>query len=308
MQSHKIPAFYRMLKIKVSIKKWIAILAGLIVLSACVELVTDIDFPDQDPKVVVHSFISPADSAAMVLLTWSKPISKPDNERVKFIEEAEVHINDQDGNAAQLRYDPERKLYTVSTSEFQIRADQQYELQVDVPGQPPIHASAYVPLANNSLALEKLDTFPGEWSDRIVLEYSFTDEPGERENFYAPGAYRQVEVYDWENDTTKLHLIWMYAIYGDSYISNLGKEGNTFLMRAETYIFNDPYGTGGDPDENNQISILLMTTDEHYFKYHRALQNYYEDDFFSEPVHIYSNIDGGLGVFAGYNRSVLVIE
>lgn len=308
MQSHDSQAFYKMHSIKVSIKKHIAVLAGLVVLSACVELVTDIDFPDQEPKVVVHSFISPADTAAMVLLTWSKPISRPDNQRLRFIEEAQVHISDQDGNAAQLRYDPERKLYSVSTSEFQIRTDQEYELQVDVPGHPSIRASAYVPLANNSLTLERLDTLPGEWSDRIVLEYSFTDEPGQRENFYAPGAYRQVEVYDWENDTTRPHQIKMFTTYGEYYFSNQGKEGNTFVMRAEAYIYNDPYGPGGDPDENNQISILLMTTDEPYFNYHRALQNYIEDDFFSEPVHMYSNIDGGLGVFAGYNRSVLVVE
>ncbi len=308
MQHFHIPAFYRKLKIKVSIKKWTAILAGLFVLSACIELVTDIDFPDQDPKVVVHSFISPADTVAMVLLTWSKPISKPDNERIHFIEDATVQINDRDGNPAQLQYDPERKLYSVSTNEFQIRADQQYELQVDVPGHPPIHASAYVPLANHSLTFESLDTLPGAGSDRVVLEYSFTDEPGERENFYAPGAYRQVEVYDWENDTTRLHQIWMYATYGDYYISNKGNEGNTFLMRAETYIYNDSFGPDGGQDVHGQISILLLTTDEHYYRYHRALENYYPDDFFSEPVHVYSNIDGGLGVFAGYNRSELVIE
>ncbi len=301
MQHLQIHAFHRMLKTKAPAKKWTAILTGLFVFTACIELVTDIDFPDQEPKVVVHSFISPADTTAMVLLTWSKPISKPDNERVRFIEGAEVQISDEDGNAVQLQYDPERKLYSVSTNVFQIIAGQQYMLKVDVPGHAPIRANAYVPFANNSLTFEKLDTMAAGWSDRIVLEYSFTDEPGERENFYAPGAYRQVEVYDWENDTTILHQIMMFVIYGEKYVSNKGKEGNTFLMRAETYIYDDP-------EENNQISILLLTTDEHYYRYHRSLEYYYQDDFFSEPVHIYSNIDGGLGVFAGYSRSVLIIE
>ncbi|TVR37915.1 MAG: DUF4249 domain-containing protein [Bacteroidia bacterium] len=308
MQLLQIHAFYRMQIIKAPAKKWAAILAGLFLFTACVELVTDIDFPDQEPKAVVHSFISPADTAAMVLLTWSKPISKPDNERIRFIENAAVQIRDEDGNASQLQYDPERKLYSVSANVFQIVAGQQYMLKVDVPGHAPIHANAYVPHANNSLTLEKLDTMPAGWSDRMVLEYSFTDKPGERENFYAPGAYRKVEVYDWENDTTILHQIMMYVIYGEKYLSNKGKEGNTFLMRAEAYIYNDPNGPDDEPDENNPISILLLTTDEHYYRYHRSLENYYPDDFFSEPVHIYSNVDGGLGVFAGYNRSVLVIE
>ncbi len=308
MQRFHILSPFWILKTKTPVISWIPFLVGLFLFTACIELVTDIDFPDQEPKVVVHSFISPADTATMVLLTWSKPVSKPDNERIRFIEDATVQINDRDGNPAQLHYDPERKLYSVSANEYQIHADQQYELRVDVPGHPPIHASAYVPLANNSLTLEKLDTLPGEWHDRIMLEYSFTDEPGDRENFYAPGAYRQVEVYDWENDTTKLHQIWIYVTYGDKYISNTGKEGNTFLIRAEAHIHIGPDGPNDDPGENDQISILLLTTDEHYYKYHRALENYYEDDFFSEPVHLYSNIDGGLGIFAGYNRSLLVIK
>ena len=303
---HIIP--YRIRKIKAQVIIWTPFLAGLFLFTACIELVTDIDFPDQEPKVVVHSFISPADTAAMVLLTWSKPISKPGNDGIQFIEDASVQINDLNGNMAQLLYDPVRKLYIVSTSEFQIFAGQQYELHVNVAGQPLINASAYVPFANQSLAFHRLDTLPSAGLDRVVVEYSFTDKPGERENFYAPKAYRQIVVYDSENDTTKLHQIKMFTTYGENYISNNGKEGNTFQLRAETYIYNDPFEPDGGQEVQNPINILLLTTDEHYYKYHRALENYYPDDFFSEPVHIYSNIDGGLGVFAGYNQSVLVIE
>jgi hypothetical protein len=308
MQRFHFSAHFKMLKTLIPFKKWIAYLPGIFLFTACVELVTDIDFPDQEPKVVVNSFISPADTAAMVLLTWSKPISKPNNEKIDFIDHAEVQISDQNGNTAQLQYDPERKLYSISTDVFQIHAGQNYTLRVDVAGHAPINANAYVPFANNSLTLEKIDTLPGDWNDRIIIEYSFTDNPGERENFYTQGAYRQVEVYDWENDTTKLHQIMMYTIYGDRYISNRDKEGEHFLIRAEAYIYNNTGWPEENPDVHHQINILLLTTDEHYYRYHRALENYYPDDFFSEPVHMYSNIDGGLGVFAGYNRSVLVIE
>ena len=308
MQRYQIFALHSLLKTNAAVISRILFLAGLFLFTACIELVTDIDFPDQEPKVVVHSFISPADTATMVLLTWSKPISKPGTAGIQFIEDASVQINDRNGNMAQLLYDPERKLYSVSANEFQTLADQEYHLRVDVPGHPLIRASAYVPIANQSLTFHRLDTLPSAGLERVVVEYSFTDKPGERENFYAPKAYRQVAVYDWENDTTKLHQIMMFTTYGDNYISNNGKEGDTFQLRAETYIYNDPFGPDSDQDVQNPITILLLTTDAHYYKYHRGLENYYPDDFFSEPVHIYSNIDGGLGVFAGYNQSMLVIE
>jgi hypothetical protein len=59
------------------------------------------------------------------------------------------------------------------------------------------------------------------------------------------------------------------------------------------------------------IRAYLLSTDEAYFRYHRTLNQQRKssaDDPFSEPVLIYSNLTGGLGVFAAFNRTEVRIE
>lgn len=59
-----------------------------------------------------------------------------------------------------------------------------------------------------------------------------------------------------------------------------------------------------------QLTIFLLHTDENYYRYHDAInrQNDVGDNPFAEPVLIPSNINGGLGCFAGYNRSTEVLR
>ena len=52
----------------------VLILLVFMAFSGCVDIVADIEFPNQEPKVVVHSFISPADTAVQVMVSWSNPI------------------------------------------------------------------------------------------------------------------------------------------------------------------------------------------------------------------------------------------
>jgi hypothetical protein len=282
-----------------------------LLLGACVEMVTDIDFPDQDPKVVVYSFISPSDTAAMVMLTWSVPIGSARGETdIRFITDAQVRLKNENGQQALLAYDPSRKIYSISGSLFPIEADKHYHLEADVPGQELVTASCFVPEANTSLQYEKTDTLTGGWSDRMVVEFSFTDPPGIQQRYYAPSAWRLVDRYSEYGMDTEPARQEMYNIYGGKYVSNKNKEGQTFLIRSESYIYRDD-SWAGDPQPEPQhkgIILLLLTTDEHYYRFHKDLESYSPDNFFTEATLVYSNIKGGLGVFAGLNRSELLIS
>lgn len=298
-------------KTKKQIVSVILLLFVFFLLPACVEMVTDIDFPDQDPKVVVYSFISPSDSATMVLLSWSVPIgSSYDNTDIHFISDAQVKIKNQNGQEALLTFSPSRNIYRVSSTQFPVEADKTYYLEVDVPGQDLITASCYVPEANTSLRHEKTDTLAEEWSDRMVVEFSFTDAQGSRERFYAPSAWRLVDRNPEYGTDTEPGRIEMSNVYGGEYISNKDKEGQTFLIRTEAYIYRDDswYAEQEPQQQPGGIVLLLLTTDEHYYRFHKDLASYAPDNFFTEATLVYSNINGGLGVFAGLNRSELLIS
>ena len=52
------------------------------------------------------------------------------------------------------------------------------------------------------------------------------------------------------------------------------------------------------------MSVVLRTTTEEYYNYHytRDLQASVESNPFAQPVQVFDNIEGGLGVFAGYSQ------
>lgn len=59
-----------------------------------------------------------------------------------------------------------------------------------------------------------------------------------------------------------------------------------------------------------ELTISLLHTDETYYRYHDAISRQQDtgDNPFAEPVQIPTNISGGLGCFAGYNRSIVVVR
>jgi hypothetical protein len=62
----------------------------------------------------------------------------------------------------------------------------------------------------------------------------------------------------------------------------------------------------GEPFEPEFTAFaLLRTTTEEYYNYHytRDLQASVESNPFAQPVQVFDNIEGGLGVFAGYSQT-----
>ncbi len=277
----------------------------------CVDIVSDINFPDTEPKVVVHSFISPADTAVHVMLSWSNPVSLGiSQEAIRFIDDATVRIAEKGQAGIMVPFYARKNVYALSTSTFPIGAGKHYTLTVEVPGHETVTGTCYVPFANNTLQVEKYAVQDLEWSELIHLEYHFTDLPGQKENFYAPAAYLEELVYIYEEDTVGTGKRKFQTISGENYISNKGREGRRFMLRAEAYNYR--WDWVGDPPDDEEdktpIYVLLLTTDEHYYQYHRSLENYAPGNPFAEPVLIYSNIKGGLGVFAGFNRYEVMVE
>ena len=57
----------------------------------------------------------------------------------------------------------------------------------------------------------------------------------------------------------------------------------------------------------DSLTIQLLTTDYHYYQYHISINNYESGNPFAEPTRIYSNVENGYGVFAGYQKSVFIV-
>jgi hypothetical protein len=285
----------------------VLVLAFVIPLSfwACSDLVSDLELPDSEPKIVLHSFISPADSAVMVVLTWSNPInSNQDHFNPNIIDNAEVSINEKDKASFMLTFYPERKFYTLSTDVFPIQAGKEYEIKVVLPDGQRAEAECYVPHINESLEINDFKFVNyNEWEKSFQVEYTFQD-PGVTENYYFSTSYLDSKYFDYYNYEWVYYSEQLWIISGNKFIHAKGEVPQVFLIRAETYMYEEEQGNVGD-EEDRYIRVVLLTTDKHYYSYHKDLENYYPDDFLSEPTHIYSNVKGGRGVFAGYNMFVV---
>ncbi len=68
-------------------------------------------------------------------------------------------------------------------------------------------------------------------------------------------------------------------------------QGNVFLVPGDTFGI-------------NTLHILLRTVTEEYYEYNytRDLQASVENNPFAQPVQVLDNVEGGLGIFAGYSQ------
>ncbi len=292
---------------KLFLKSIAYIIVLMLLFPACSDLVADIELPDTEPKIVAHSFICPADSAVMALLTWSNPInSNQSHSNPKIIENAVVKIAEKGGAFSNLKFYPERKLYSLSTDIFPIIAGKRYVLRVELPDGQSVEAECFVPDKNETLELKEAKVVQyNEYERAFQVEYSFNDN-GSVETYYYSASYLDSRFFDYRTLEWVYYQEQLWPTYGNSYIHGKGEGPKTYLIRAETYLYNDEYEEVPYEDDR-YVTLVLLQTDENYYKYHVDLEYYYPDDFFSEPIHIYSNVKGGRGVFAGYNKTELKV-
>jgi hypothetical protein len=57
------------------------------------------------------------------------------------------------------------------------------------------------------------------------------------------------------------------------------------------------------------LNIYVLNTEKSYFLFHKSLKNYKNgENPFSEATPVYSNINGGFGVFTSYTIDSLVVR
>lgn len=255
--------------------------------SACEKIVTNVDLPDYQPKLVVQCFISPEDSNIIVYVSESSPIFKvgPVYQDLK-ISDATVRITGQ-GQDAIIPYLSDHQYYMLPKSAFPILSGATYTLQVSVPDGRSVSASTTVPSKlNTSLLINEINWIQGEFSD-YEMNFRFQDLPG-------AGDFYRISAYFSDTDTN-LGILNTYELFlekGERVTSDLNKDENVFSYRVNYSTYS----------KNNKVTLLLLTTNEEYYRYHKTVFSYVGDDPFSEPVIIYSNIENGLGVFCAYRK------
>jgi hypothetical protein len=192
--------------------------------------------------------------------------------------------------------------YALDTQTFPVVAGRTYTLRVSVPGGESVEATCTVPEVGPAPVLAIDSTYQ---SGSMRREYTLRvhwDDPAGAPNYYrVEGEVTREFKREPDNGPVPLppqRLYWE----GNEFIEDQGQDGATLYSPKATLT-----GMRSDVLTDATLHVQLLHTDEPYYQYHRSIRtaSRSEGNPFAEPVLVYSNVTGGLGVFAAYNRTLV---
>ncbi len=265
------------------------ILFSLIFFCAC-EKDADVKIPVVESKLVVNSFISPQDTMIKVRVTLSQPLFNNSNS-VQFssISNATVQMNN-GVNTKTLIYNSTENYYSISALQFPIVVGETYHLTVSTPDGKNVNASTSIPVVNSTLTFSSHPLNDPNQADLYSIETKWNDSPG-AEDFYRI-FYFSKSTYS-SNDT----------IYQEGFSDNFSDKGNDGKLFDQNFKVYQSISTTGNLGE----LFLIHATKEYYLFHTKLGEAGSGGNPFAEAVQMYTNINGGFGIFAGFNQYKLQV-
>ena len=228
-----------------------------------------------------------------------------------------------------------RKGYFLKTKDFPIVAGKSYNLIAKAPNLPTATASCNIPLRkltasdyqiNGGNKIDSILTGSssiGSTSGVVISSRNYTlvkpfnviiKDFASEENFYTIAYYtRRKYEYKDPKDVVTTSIIVNQEPYSD-FISDYKRDGGLLeFIKAKFPV--GYYSTNQSQNSQTPRSITLLINvaviDKSYYQYLKAISTsgrIDNDDPFSEPVLTYTNVQGGLGVFAGFNTTAVTID
>ena len=220
--------------------------------------------------------------------------------------------------------------YFISTKEFSIIAGKTYTLIVSASGLPTATATCTVPTKSlvNQSDLEIVDngldssvsgsTYSNGQLIKVNYRYhkkytvKIKDNPSE-ENFYSVG-YLSQKIEQTKGSDGKIIILPPLNLqepYGDL-LSDYRKNGAVLnFIPLRMNLASDNNNNPNLKVISYKVSCFVAITDKIFYQYNKSVgssSGIYNDNPFTEPVLTYTNINGGLGVFAGYNMTRVDID
>ena len=304
--------------------KYLLSLCFVLLLWRCVEPV-ELDL-QHDPKIVVLNQNFAASEPLEIILAETRPLFSEGN---KYINNATVQITQDGKPIGELNHVPNSDGKYGTEGRLIPEEGLSYAITVDAPGLESIHASNTIP---QKVPIKKIDilNLQKKEKENNQTEYNYQldiviDDPSNVNNYY---------------QITFIQLLWDYSILGRDTIlfpfpsltrpaiiqRNIsdpiikhpetgalikddlfdGKE-KKFQFDA-SIIFNESEKLIG------QLVIELRTVSEDYYLFYSSLARQSQSTgssnitAFDEPSSVYTNIENGYGIFAGYSFDLKAVS
>ena len=294
-----------------------------VVCLAC-ETVVEVEPPQYAPQYVATGFFS-LDSTWSLTVHRSLSVGEFQSAQRQFVDDATVSILLGDKTVDKLQYHGSG-WYRSTQGEYPI-ANTSYTLSIEVRGQPRLmavaEAPAPAPVIHSSVELLSSQQFGRSIRGKFKMELRFKDTLGP--NYYGIRVYQlgPNPIFQYFPDANAPDSVYSvlgiqdvnvgwYCGFVDAAIRSRDTGGANFgcshSVVMDEYFDGREYVWSGVVSESiylddpirSEVLVVLSILSEEYFEYHRTLDLQGFDDLFSEPLSVFSNIQGGLGIFAGY--------
>ncbi|MCX6224584.1 MAG: DUF4249 domain-containing protein [Bacteroidia bacterium] len=266
--------------------------------------VIDISIPDKERKIVVNGLISPDQPVRINLSTSLSVLEKDD---FVFITGGVVSLFNEAGLIGKFQ---EESGGFYFLPDFKPQVGQSYRLTASGDGLKPVETTAIIPSVVPIISVDTA-TLTDEWGQQqLRLSVKF-DDPAGVHNVYSFGVdvtYKEIDYAYMTNTGKKITLQAYLSGYNDQFLKDeslnfynkLYFDDLLFDGLGKTVEFNISDYSYYNSD-TIWLDVKMEQVDPSYYQYVLSNDAYQraQNNPFSEPVQVFTNIKGGFGIFAG---------
>jgi hypothetical protein len=278
--------------------KYCIFILVLTLLISCEKEVKNGNIPEFEQKLVVSSFISPGDAVSYIAVSSNRRIYG-ELGIIETLGDLTGYLSDDTG---EIPLERTTSGFKFRPEDMKIEAGKTYKLRVISSKGLTAEASCSVPLNRNlELTIDTLRvtaTYPDRYTGTsLMAKISITDYPGE-DNYYR--LYCKQEVYKRKNKL--LAYTRQYTGFKNEFFSDKEMDGKNIEITSLGLNYVSVL-------DSSVYRIYIFNTTKAYYDYHISINNYSGgDDPFTEVSPVYTNITGGLGIFAAYTVDSLIFR
>lgn len=277
---------------------------SIVFLSSCREVVQD-QFPEIIQTPVVNSILK-ADSTLVINLSYSASLNFG---KIEYIKNATIRFF-VDDNFEETVSNSEDGMYI---SNITVESGKKYNCEIDIPGYEMITCEARIPQPAKIIDITHKNLAYTDPEGTIFPAVVLTFENNINKSEYFEVVIKTLQT-NWEGEQRNAYA-WLVGI-DDPLIINEGLPIAVFsneLITDSIYTMSLNYSTGGsswNTADTHPYIVELHSINYDYYKYLKQLylfkQAVNSDNLTGStpPVQIYSNVENGYGIFAGYSNYI----
>lgn len=254
--------------------------------------------PGFEQKPVVSAFISPSDTMLRFFVSSNKKIYG-NLDTITPLRNLRAFLSD---GSSEKELDTCNGGLCLSSNIMHVIPGGKYRLRITAENNIAAAAECTVPKKNDfslkaDTVFKLINYGNGIYIKKRHIRITFKDIPGEPNFFRLSGQ----SISYIRNINTGLKSPYLERLnFEKEFFTDQGSDGREIQLDA-------PYNSYGD---SVIFRIFLFNTEQSYYLYHKSIKdyNYSTENPFSEATPIFSNIEGGLGIFSSYTTDTLRVK